>query len=50
MRKIDFNLVKDNISNLMKRKNISNGVALVFFVCESLFDLDLYQVETFLSD
>ena len=50
MRVIDFNLVKERINELMEQKSISNGVALDFFACQTLFDLDIDEAETYITD
>ena len=50
MRLLDFNTINMNIKDIMNKKHITNGVAMAFFACETLFSLDEASAEMYITD
>ena len=50
MRVVDFDLIKSKIEEIKTKHNISDGVAMDYLVCETLFGLDYDSSEMFVTD
>lgn len=50
MRVVDYNLIKSKIDEIVKQHAVKSGVAMDYFVCETLFELDHDVAQTYITD
>lgn len=50
MRVVDFDLIKSKIEEIKTKYNVSDGVAMDYLVCETLFGLDHDSSEMYITD
>ncbi len=50
MRSIDFKMITEKVGDYMRSKKIPNGVAMDYFVCETLLELNELESDIYITD